>query len=128
MELLIEIIFEFLAEVVLQVLMEALVEFGMQSFTATSRKPKPWLAALGYSLSGAIAGTISLWLFPKHFFTSDFGRITGLILVPVAAGASMAAIGAWRRNQGQELIQLDRFTYGYLFAMCMTLVRFHFGQ
>ena len=129
MELLFEIFFEFLAEVVLQVFLEVLFEIGLHSIAAPfKQKPNPWLAALGYGFFGAIAGALSLWLFPKLFFISRLGSITGLVLIPVLAGSAMAAIGTWRRHRGQALIRLDRFTYGYLFALGMALVRLQFGQ
>jgi len=37
------------------------------------------------------------------------------------------AIGAWRRRRGQRPVLLDRFAYGYLFALVMALVRLRFG-
>ena len=40
----------------------------------------------------------------------------------------MAGIGAWRRRRDQELIRLDRFAYGYLFALAMAAIRFAFGS
>jgi hypothetical protein len=36
----------------------------------------------------------------------------------------MSAIGIWRRRRGKELIRLDRFAYGYLFALAMGIIRF----
>jgi hypothetical protein len=36
----------------------------------------------------------------------------------------MALIGIWRDRRGQEPIRLDRFAYGYLFALSLALVRF----
>ena len=113
----------------LQVVSEVLCEFGLQSIAAPFRqKPNPWFAAVGYVFFGAIAGMLSLWLFPKLFFSSHFGRISGLIFTPILAGGAMSAMGAWRRHRDQELISLDRFTYGYLFAIVMALFRFQFGQ
>jgi hypothetical protein len=47
---------------------------------------------------------------------------------PGRAGLAMMARGAWRRRRDQELIRLDKFAYGYLFALAMALVRFNFGS
>jgi hypothetical protein len=78
-------------------------------------------------LFGAAAGGISLWIAPTLFIGSHGGRIANAIVTPVIAGACMAAIGAWRRRRDQEAILLDRFAYGYLFALVMALVRLRFG-
>ncbi|MCX6875107.1 MAG: hypothetical protein NTW21_15045 [Verrucomicrobia bacterium] len=124
-----EVLFEFLAEVVLQVIVEALFELGLQSLSAPfRRKPSPWLATLGYTILGAVAGGLSLWVFPTRFIAAPAGRLANLVLTPLAAGAVMAALGAWRRRRDQDLIRLDRFAFGFLFALAMTLVRFAYGR
>ena len=40
------------------------------------------------------------------------------------SGLSMAAIGAWRARRGQNLLRMDRFAYGFFFALTMALVRY----
>jgi hypothetical protein len=40
----------------------------------------------------------------------------------------MVALGAWRAQRGEPLLRLDRFSYGYLFALSQALVRFRFVQ
>jgi hypothetical protein len=40
----------------------------------------------------------------------------------------MALLGAWRARRGQDLIRLDRFAYGYLFALAMAAMRFALGD
>jgi hypothetical protein len=40
----------------------------------------------------------------------------------------MRAIGAWRSKQGHALAGIDRFFYGYLFALSFALVRFYFAE
>ncbi|MES3024785.1 MAG: hypothetical protein V4857_24715 [Pseudomonadota bacterium] len=117
---------QFLAELLLNIVAEALVELGLRSAREPFRRPQPnpWLAAIGYCILGAAAGALSLWLFPIPFIGSQAGRIANLIATPLAAGAVMAAMGAWRRRRGEELLRIDRFAYGFLFALSMTVVRF----
>jgi len=129
MEVLLEILVQFVGEVLLQVVFEVLAEAGLRVFQEPFRKPpNPWLAAVGYGVMGAILGAISLLILPGLLMASREAQIANLILTPLVAGAVMAAIGAWRRRRHQELIRLDRFAYGYLFALAMALVRFSFGD
>jgi hypothetical protein len=124
MELLLELLLEFL----IQFFGEVLFELGWRSISAPFRKQaNPWLAAIGYAFFGAVCGAISLWLFPDHMVANPVWRLLNLGITPVAAGLSMSLLGAWRANRGQELIRIDRFSYGYLFALCLGLVRFYWA-
>ena len=129
MEIIFELLFQFLGEVFLQIVVEALAELGLYSVREPFRKPpNPWLAAIGYAIIGAIAGVLSLWAFPVLFIASHSAQIVSLVLTPVVAGLSMVALGAWRHRRGQDTIRLDKFAYGYLFALAMAVVRFTFGD
>jgi hypothetical protein len=133
-EILLEILFavlEVVAELLLQIFAEALFEFGLQCLGEAFRRPKPLhpgMAAVGYAMLGAVAGAISLTVFPHRFIATPWLRVVNLIITPVAAGAVMATIGAWRRKREKELIRLDRFSYGYLFALAMAVVRIIWGS
>ena len=51
-----------------------------------------------------------------------------MLVFPVAAGWMMSALGAWRERRGQDRIRIDRFAYGYLFALGLGLVRFFYAS
>jgi hypothetical protein len=120
-----EFLFELLLEFILQIVGEALFELGLHALAEPFRRPpNPWLAGAGYLLFGAILGAISLWLFPSYMVTNAALRWVNLALTPLSAGACMAAIGQWRANRGQLRLRIDRFSYGYLFALSLALVRF----
>jgi len=128
MEIIFELIFSFLGEFLLQVVLEALAEMGLHGMRETFRKPpNPWFAAIGYALFGAVAGGVSLFIFPTLFVHSHAAQWLNLILTPVAAGLAMMALGAWRQRRDHDLIRLDKFAYGYLFAVSMAMVRFFFA-
>ena len=128
MGLILELLFEFLGELLLQIFAEVLFELGLHSLAAAFKKSaNPYLATIGYVLLGALAGALSLWAFPSLFIVSQVGRIVNVVVTPVLAGGAMAAIGAWRRRRDDPLVLLDRFAYGYLFALVMALVRLRFG-
>lgn len=124
-----EFIVEILGEFLLQALGEALMELGFHSLAEPFRKPpNPWLAALGYAIFGALAGGLSLLVFPAHLTPAGLPRLANLLLTPLAVGLCMSAMGAWRSKRGDILLRIDRFSYGYLFALTMALVRFQFAH
>lgn len=120
---------EFIFELILQVVFEAVAELGVRAVGAPfQRRPNPWLAAVGYALLGAVAGGLSWLIFPGLFIAPGSARIANLVLTPIAAGAAMAWLGRWRSRRGQEVIHLDRFAYGYLFALAMAFTRYALGN
>jgi hypothetical protein len=119
------------AEILLQVLFEALAEMGLRTLGEPFRPAREvvaLVAAVGYAIYGAAIGGISLWFFPAPYLDADWARIANLAVSPLAAGAVMSMMGAWRRGRGEALIRLDRFSYGALFALSMALVRFFFAE
>ena len=130
MEVLLHALLEVFGELLLQVVFEALAESGLRIVRRrTPPTPPPaWLAAVGYVALGAACGGLSLWPFPHFFVETEDGRVLTLILTPLLAGLAMSALGAWRRARGQELLRLDRFVYGYAFALALAVVRLVFGH
>ncbi|MBM3845088.1 MAG: hypothetical protein FJ405_02220 [Verrucomicrobia bacterium] len=124
-----EILLGIIWEALLQIVLEALPELGLHSVAEPFRRtPNPWLAALGYALFGAIAGGLSPLAFPSHLVGSEGIRIANLIITPIAVGLVMCAMGVWRARRGQQTIRIDTFTYGYLFALTLVIVRFVFAR
>ncbi len=125
MEFLIEAVIEFFGEFLLQVLVQGFIEIGWHSLAEPFRKqPNPWLAAVGYAVFGAVIGGLSLLVFPHYLMANKNLRLANAVLSPIAAGLSMAAMGAWRARRGQVVLRVDKFSYGYVFALCWGLVRF----
>ena len=120
-----EFLFELVGEFLIQVVLEGLVEMGFHSLVAPFQKePDPWLAAIGYALLGSLVGGLSLFIFPTHMVSSHGLRLLNLIVVPVLVGAMMVLTGVWRAKQGKAVKRLDRFSYGYIFALSLGLMRF----
>lgn len=119
---------QFVGELLLQIFAETLFEVGLRSLAAPFRKEaNPYVASIGYLLLGAIVGALSLLVVPRLMIGSHAGRVFSAVVTPVLAGTTMAALGAWRRRRGQRVVLIDRFAYGYLFALAMALVRLRFG-
>ncbi|GAA5173357.1 hypothetical protein GCM10025771_00610 [Niveibacterium umoris] len=124
-----ELLFEIIGEFLLQAFFEALAEIGLQALVEPfRRRPNPYLASFGYAIFGTIAGTISLFVFPTHFVSASIWRIANLVFTPVATGLFMAYVGSLRARRGYPVLRIDRFSYAYLFALCMALVRFWFAK
>jgi hypothetical protein len=122
-----EIVLEFLGEFLLQMIGELLIELGFHSLAEPFRRPpNPWLAALGFTLFGACFGGLSLLAFPDNLVAGPW-RVVNLVATPIAVGGAMALMGAWRARRGQPVLRIDRFAYGYLFALSIALVRFFFA-
>jgi FtsH-binding integral membrane protein len=125
MESIFEAVFQIIWEMLLQVVFELLAEFGMHStIEVFKRRPNPWLAAVGHALLGAFAGLISLLIFPALLIHSHNAQLASLFVNPLLAGGAMSLVGSWRRRRGQPVMRIDRFAYGYLFAVAMALVRY----
>ena len=109
-------------------MVEIISELGVQMYAGRRDLPKtgPLLAFLGYMAAGAIAGAVSLGIFPQLFINSPSLRIANLVLTPLLTAAVMALLGGWRLKRGEMLLRLDRFGYAYIFALCMALVRYFF--
>lgn len=129
MEVLIELILQFVGELLLQVVFQVLAEVGLRGFrVVASRQANPWVAAVFYVLLGCGVGWISVQLQPSLLLQSRQAQWANLLVTPVLAGLAMVALGAWRRRREQALIRLDGFAYGYLFALSMAVIRHQFGD
>lgn len=118
---------ELLVEFVIQFVLEVLVEMGAHGLKRGREPLPPAVAMILYLLLGAGLGWASFLLFPQHLIAHPDARIINLVVTPVAVGLALGAIGAWRARRGSELVRLDKFAYGYAFALAFALVRFAMG-
>jgi hypothetical protein len=124
-----EFLLQLLGEFLIQVIGQALVELGMHSMIEPFLKPpNPWIASVGHTLFGVMLGSLSLFVFPDYLVHSDSFRIANLILTPIGVGACMSALGAWRIRRGENALRIDKFAYGYLFALSIALIRFWWAK
>jgi hypothetical protein len=128
MEFILELLFEIFGEALLQLVFELLAELGVRRLGKGQRRPSPALAIVGYGVLGALAGGCSLWLKPVLFIASPTAQVVNLVLTPLLIGGLMAQLGAWRQRRDKATVRLDRFTYAYVFALGMALVRYAFGH
>jgi len=125
-----EILFELLAQLVLEIFVQGIFELGGRGIVAIFRKDSatnPWLAICGYLVMGAISGAISVWVFPMHLLASPVMQILNLAITPIVLGFIFEAMGRWRSNQDKPRYSVDRFSYGFTFALTMGLIRYFFA-
>ena len=131
MEFLLEFFFSIFGELLLQLLAEFLFHLGFHSLaeTVTPReKRNPVLAFFGYVLFGIIIGGLSLVLFPELLLDDKSHSLGNLIVTPILAGLMMNTIGVIRKKQEKNIIRLDSFLFGFIFAFAMGIVRYTFGS
>ena len=123
-----EIIFELLAQLVLEIVVQGIFEFGGRGIVAIFRRKgatvNPWRAISGYLVMGAIAGFLSIWLIPMHLLNSSVLQIVNLAITPIALGFIFEALGRWKTNHDKPRYAVDRFSYGFTFALTMGLIRY----
>ena len=126
MSILLELLFEF----VFQFVVEFLVEMGAHALKRDrepDRPPSAVAAFLAYSVLGGVLGLASCLMLPLHLFVHPSSRLLNLVVTPIAVGLAMGAIGAWRSRRGTALVRLDKFAYGYAFALAFALTRWACG-
>ena len=100
MELIFEIILQFLGEILLQFAFESLSELGLHGLAETFEKRRnPFLSTIGFALWGGLAGGLSLLIMPRSFI-SDLGiREANVLVTPLLVGGGD---GADRSIAGQK--------------------------
>ena len=120
---------DLLLELVIQVFVEGLFEVSTHVLSKRSVGPKlvnRFLAAIIYLGLGGLAGVIITLFFPYRLFRRAPVPGLSLLIIPILAALTMVGVGWLRRQQGMQLVRLDRFAYAYLFAFGMALARFTF--
>ena len=139
MEILAEILFtlvggivEFVFGIIFQILAELFAEtFGKpRAGKSAPNFPRTRLliSLAVYSIGGALAGCLSLWLYPSLFLTTPWQKWANIILMPMITGALFQIIDNWRETPDTPPPPLAGFWRGFLFAVMMTGVRFLWGK
>jgi hypothetical protein len=86
--------FEFTALFIGELLIQGLMEIGFRSLADVFKKKRnPIFSAIGCILWGAIAGGISLAVFPASFIARSDLKLLNLLLTRVLVGALMVLLG-----------------------------------
>jgi len=127
MELLFRVFLEFLLQVLGNVLLALFLHL-------TSRLSRLRLSvnalhtAFLFLVFGSSIGALSIWFFPTAFIRSSNLHGISLIIMPGLAGLVMAAVGWIRLLQGKLVVHLESFSYGFICAFGMALIRLLFTK
>jgi hypothetical protein len=59
-----------------------------------------------------------------HLFESPLLQIVNLAVTPILLGFAFEGLGRWRSQHEKPRYAVDRFSYGFVFALVMGLVRY----
>lgn len=126
LELLVELIGEFLFELALAALIDLALRAIAKVFE-TFRLVNPVLASIIYVLLGALAGGLSLLIFPHPLVHPSRLHGINLLASPVVTGLAMSQIGSILSRQGKNVTRVESFGYGFALAFGIALVRYLFA-
>jgi len=124
MSLLIELLIEFFVQFV----GELLFEVAAQNVKRDKPLVHPVLAVPVYAFIGGGLGLISAVVFPHHLIAHPMAKYVNLVVTPLIVGLAIGAVGAWRVKRGGTLVRIDKFWYGYAFALAFALSRHFLGS
>ena len=117
---------EIIVEILVQFFLELLVELGIHGLKTKASPLQPVLAFFVYVFLGAGFGALSCVVLQQRFLEGQLAAYANLLVTPLVVGAAFGLIGAWRAKRGMDLVRLDKFFYGYTFALAFALARYWF--
>ena len=110
----------------IELLGQAIFQLGCRSMVEAllpDKQRNKIFAGIGYAILGVVFGAVSLKIYPHYFVIDKSYRVINLLTIPIALGILMSYLGNKRIAKGDHTIGLDKFSYGFLFAFFMALVR-----
>ena len=86
------------------------------------------VAFAGYTLLGAAAGALSLFIIPHPLFRPSRFHGIGLLVSPILTGLGMRQVGLSLRTKARTLLQIESFWNGFAFALGVALIRYYFAK
>lgn len=131
LEAIVEIIFGFVWELLFELVVEVLVEFGFHGTAErlSSRAKSRVFVGFAYAFFGTILGAVSVLFFPKIEFANAVIPMFYFIVSPIIAGLSLTTVSYFINKDTRPVrwFELDKFTFGVLFAVAYALARVIFG-
>lgn len=126
LELIVGAVFEVSAEVLSEIVLAAitaLVARAFRKFRVSVRRGNPIVASVVFVLLGVALGFLSVLAFPHPLVHPSRVHGISLLVSPVITGLLLGFIGRSIRRRGKVPVQIESFTYGFLFAFPLALIR-----
>ncbi len=117
-------IIEILVEFLIQFFIELLVEVGAHGLKSDQPRLHPAIAFVVYVVLGAGFGFLSYIFFQQRLLSHPYAQYANIVITPIFVGLAIGAVGAWRSKRGTEPVILDKFLYGYTFALAFAIARY----
>jgi|ERR1700729_1391062 predicted PurR-regulated permease PerM len=130
LELLLEMLLELVGEFLLELFFAAVLDLALRAIAKifeTFRFANPVLASASYVLLGALAGGLSLLVFPHPLVHPSRLHGINLLVSPIATGLAMSQVGSMLSLQGKGVTRIESFGYGFGFAFGIALTRYLFA-
>ena len=122
-ELFADILAEVLLEMILEVITSLLARVFGKFFDAIFAYG-PYFTAATVTALGIVSGYLSLMVFPHRLIHLSKLHGVSLLISPLLTGLVMFQIGRMLRDRGRRTTRIESFTYGYIFAFAVALIRF----
>ncbi len=121
-------LFEFVGDALLQLVGEAIFAFFSRvlGYAFKPRTLNRTLDVCIYVLFGAMAGWVSVLVFPHPLVRPSRFHGISLLISPLLTGSVMSSVGSAFRRKGKRTTRIETFAYGFAFAFGMALVRLLF--
>lgn len=128
MELLLELIGQFILYGTAEVVTAKVARNISKTRGPEKSKISPISAAVIYAVVGYFGGLSSLLIFPKHLITNPNIRSMSILILPVLLGLLMSQIGRLLKKRCKDVVRLESFPYGFLFAFTFGIARVLFAK
>lgn len=128
MELLLELIGQFILYGTAEVVTAKVAKNISKTRGPEKSQVSPISAAVIYAVVGYFGGLSSLLIFPNHLITNPNIRSTSILILPVLLGLLMSQIGRLLKKRCKDVVRLESFPYGFLFAFTFGFARVLFAK
>lgn len=124
MELLVEILVEFVIEVVVGAGFELLIHWlGWYLEGARHLDIRKWVYPVLFSAAGFACGLLTSLVWPAELLSNPYFAIVYIFIVPAFPALVLPLLRLWRRRRGLQDLEVDRFLNGYLMLLMFFVAR-----
>jgi hypothetical protein len=120
-----EVVGEFLITIIIEIIGDAFFWFIPEK--SSSKFYKFFIGWL-FAFVGLILGGVSTIAIPNLLIHSEILQILNIVLTPILVGILLSHWGKSRAMKEKRIGKIDKFYYGYTFALMITLSRFIFTR